>query len=250
MSKEQGNVHPSKLTKDAILEAVCELRFEAQPGIAGFLPGLLFAELKGLFSGIERLPSMDLPPILLQIDPNMQFLATQRLKGDGLTVIVGERVVGVTCSPYMGWAAFKALILRVWTVLAQFDFIGQPNRVALKYVNMLDGHGADLAEMTNVRLQMGSTAVHSQPFQVRTELADGDYTHIITVANPAATQILATGEHREGCIVDVDVLYNTPAAGLLNNGEQQLDELHGRAKDLFFDILSETALKARGPTYG
>jgi uncharacterized protein (TIGR04255 family) len=250
MSKEQGNVHPSKLTKDAILEAVCELRFEAQPGFSGFLPGLLFSELKDLFSGIERMPGMELPPILMQIDPNMQFLATQRLKGDGLAVIVGDRVVGVTCTPYMGWAAYKALILKIWTTLGRFEFIGKLNRVSLKYVNMLDGHGNDLTEVTNVRVQIGTKAITSQPSQVRTELVDGDYTHIITIANPAATQLVATGEHREGCLVDVDVLCNAPAGDLLKNGEHQLDQLHSRAKDLFFDILSETALKARGPTYG
>lgn len=249
MPNEQGNVHPSKLTKDAIVEAVCELRFDAQAGSAGFLPGLLFSQLRGLFNGIEPMPGMGLPPIVLQIDPNMQFLATQKLKGDGFAVIVGERMVGVVCSPYTGWPAFKDLILRVWAVLAQFEFISKPIRASLKYVNLLDGHGTDLVEMTNVRLQIGRSVINKQPCQIRTELVDGNYSRIVTLANPAAVQ-LSGGEQREGCIVDVDVLCNAPATDLLKQGEGLLDELHSMAKDMFFDILSNAALAARGPTYG
>jgi uncharacterized protein (TIGR04255 family) len=248
MPNEQETVRPSKLTKDAIVEAVCELRFDAQPGISGVLPGLLFGELKGLFSAIERMHGLEIPPILLQIDPNMQFLASQRLKGDGMAVIVGDRIVGIVCSPYIGWQAYKALILRVWSVLSKLSYVTKPVRASLKYVNILDD-GTDLSALTRVVLQIGKLAVTDQPTQIRTEFADHEYTRIITIANPAEAQLMS-GEHLRGCVVDVDVLCMSPSADILENGEELLDNLHSQAKDLFFDILSDAALAARGPTYG
>lgn len=250
MSSQRDPQHPSKLAKDAVIEAVCEVRFDAQAGTSGFLPGMLFSQLRGLFSGIERMPTSDIPPILLQMDPNMQYIATQKLKGDGFSVIVGDRVVGIACSPYLGWLAFKELILKVWAVLADCEFVGTPNRTSLKYVNILDGHGSDLRSMTNIRLQIGSLEIRNQPLQVRTEIVANDYNHIITIANPAAAQGATPEERKEGCVVDVDILRNSPDRDLLRNGAEQLDELHKRAKDLFFDVLSENALAARGPTYG
>lgn len=249
MAKPPEAPHPIKLERDAIVEAICEIRFEGKSGVSGILPGMLFAELRGVFTGIEKMPAMDLPPFMVELNPQMRYLATQKLIGDGLAVIVGEHVLGVACSPYLGWAKFKSRILEIWAVLAKLDLIGEPTRVALKYINLLDEQTDDLTDVANINLQIGNLTVKNQPSQIRTEFVDGRFSHIVMIASPAMATPVGEAP-KQGCLVDVDVICNTPHPGILSNGESELDELHQRVKGLFFSIISDTALKARGPIYG
>ncbi|KQX97764.1 hypothetical protein ASD22_11125 [Rhodanobacter sp. Root480] len=244
---EANKLQPLRLEKDTIVEALCEIRFESK-GAASLLPGMLFSAGGGMkFSGIENLNPIQLPSFVLDANPGMRYMPSQKLIGEGYVIVIGEHILTIALNSYKGWSNFKALILEVWSAVAGFNIVEHVTRASLKYVNLIEGKSENIADFSDVHLLIDSQPVDSGSLQIRTEQTRGSFTKIVQLANMATAQKL--GHESTGCLVDIDVIHNVESKDILREGADLLEELHTQVKDAFFAIISESALKDRGPIY-
>lgn len=245
----QSKRHPVRLENDTILEAICEIRFDgSSTGVSTLLPGLLFGAMRESLRSSESLQPIELPSIFTESQPALRFQPTQRLVGEGFVMYTGEHVLGFACNPYLGWLEFKSRVQSMWGKVADFNLVKEVSRISLKYVNMIEFSGSDISEIANFDLLIGGVSHRNNNVMTRTERADDDVTTIIQIVNPANAK---SGEKSfDGCLVDIDVVKVLAAdKSLLTDGGDILEELHLYAKDAFFSILSDSALKERGAVY-
>lgn len=242
--------YPAKLAQDAIVEAACEIRFDSDmSGVSSLLLGVLYQNLVGKDKRIEALPMGQLPQPVLALDPNLQFAPTHRLQVDGQFIAVGDRVLGIGCTPYVGWGNFKKQILGIWDIVAsKAPFISKIKRFSLKYVNiMTEVNQETCSELTHASIRLSEEQERMWPFQVRAEFKSNAYVDVVQLVSDATAR-LPSGE-KSGFLVDIDIICLDPPEALLTSGEANLEEAHARAKSRFFGLLKESVVKARGAIY-
>jgi uncharacterized protein (TIGR04255 family) len=216
------------------------------------LPGLLFAWLRAEYPGIQlrRLPTAEIPAVIAQMDPNLQFAAKVRLESPESTFLwqVGDRVATLNCrKPYAGWPGFKTGILELMQTIEQSGLVPQPQRHSLRYIDLLILDEAPDLSALQLDLRLGMHQVRRLPLHTRLELPDADCLHVIQIATPA--QVRLPEGIQTGSIVDLE----TSATFPLESWEQarsQLDMLHDRSKQLFFEhLLTPQAIEALEPEY-
>jgi uncharacterized protein (TIGR04255 family) len=219
------------------------------PGTASLILGLLFQQLQDPNARVENLPIGNLPQAFFDTDPNLQFAAKHRLIVGDLFISVGERSVGVACTPYPGWQEFKSRVLRVWEVLAKNpQFVGPASRFSLKYVNLLEEVTEQtVAKLTKVSVSVSDNEQPGWPLQLRTEFQNRGYVDVVQVASEA-TALLPSGE-KKGFLIDIDIICLKPPADLLGNAGEALNEAHNHAKNRFFGLLTDETITGRGARY-
>ena len=108
---------PKKLKKDAIAEAICEIRFECEESLS--LPEIVIGRLADFDAWRDfekfRLPVSDIPASIRSQDPNLKKQPVvelrerngSRLAKIGVTILSSHRL-----APYKGWESFKPEIDR------------------------------------------------------------------------------------------------------------------------------------------
>ena len=242
---------PKRLKKEPLIEAIWQAQFES-PSAGDALPGLLYARLRKEYPAIHlyRLPTADIPAVVAQMDPNLRFAANVRLESPEAAFLwqVGDRVVTLNCrKPYAGWMRFKATILELIQTIEESGLVPQPQRHSLRYIDLLALNKTPDLSALQLQMQLGAHAVEKLPLQMRLELPDADCLHVIQIATPAKVQL--PEDIREGSVVDLE----TFAANPPENWEavrNQLDALHDRSKQLFFEhLLTSQAIEALEPEY-
>src|SRR5687767_4391703 len=99
---------PSKITPDAIREALFELRFEHSE-LSEVIIGKIAGNRRWTNFTKIRLPTAEVPEQLRAIDPNLRFLPSIELRGPGGNEVVrvganavSHHIVGA----YIGWDSF------------------------------------------------------------------------------------------------------------------------------------------------
>jgi uncharacterized protein (TIGR04255 family) len=130
---------PKKLKQDAILEAVFEVRF-VQTGVPEIFFGRFVDHQNWRSYKPRKLPFPDLPPQILQIDPNLRFMPIfEAVAPDGQSKItVGNQAAAFhRASPYPGWSVFGAEIDGFIDTLFATTQELTVRRLGLKYINAL-----------------------------------------------------------------------------------------------------------------
>lgn len=240
-----------KLLKNApILMALAEVRFsnEGASTVGAVLPGVLYSDLKDEFPTIEPLPTAQIPSELTTQNPELRYLPTTTLRGEGKVLSVGGCVLALSFGkPYPGWDACEASIKKVWDTAKRSGLIGNIERFSLKYVNLIE---ADLGEnhlaLTTVKLVLGDRAITSEATTVRTEIKDGRFITIMTIVGQAHT---VDQPATTGLIVDLDVVCNGPFAGGWDEIVGLVNEAHAIEKNAFFGLLTKETIDKYGPDY-
>lgn len=236
------NEVPKKLKKDAILEAILELRFETDDeSMAELTYGALARLPEWKAFRIARLPTADIPAQMRQVDPNVRYLPAFELTSpDGRIVVrIGRNMFLYSCrSVYPGWQALKPSLMRVVAHL----FATIPNvkvtRIGMRYVNALrsDAHGVSGVQDLSVKSEVAGTPItNSINLNFRTTPTSG-----IEIMSRIATVDLAEGAPPENTTVLVDIDVSTPAQ--FSTADQQVVErwvvdAHEEEKKNFFKIL-------------
>jgi uncharacterized protein (TIGR04255 family) len=244
---------PVKLGREPIIDVVFELRFKGQTGAGGILPGLLFSRLKGV-EGIDALPASQLPEQIRAADPDLRYVATNRLQWGKYAVMVGQNNIGVGCKlPYAGWREYKPAILEVLSHLVDVALVGQVERCALKYVNMFEGTGSDNAFNTfNVGLRIGSVEIAGNNSQIRVELPIGRFLHAVNIATEAKIKFQSTGVLKTGALLDVDSMalgLDISIGEFVKGASDLLEDLHKANHEVFFGCLTSEGLEKLEPQY-
>ncbi len=245
------NTIPKRLGKDPLIEALWQMQFDS-PNAGDALPGLLYAKLRQQYPSLQlhRLPTAEIPAAVAQFDPNLRLAAKVRLEATDAPFLwqVGDRVVTLNCrKPYVGWRHFKTAILDLIQTIEGSGLLPRPSRHSLRYINLLTLDSPPDISVLQLTLQIGARAIVKLPLQMRVELPDAAYVHVIQIATPARVR-LPEGIH-EGNVVDIET-QNVDAPGSWDEVRYQLEGLHERSKQLFFaQLLTPQAIQALDPEY-
>lgn len=237
---------PAKI-KDAIVEAIVEIRFETKT-----VPEILIGRLADYepWRGYQqrKLPMYEIPAALRQIDPNLRYQTVFELReptGKRCVRIGPEALSCHQFAPYIGWTDLRPQLNEAIDVL--FDR-AEPvllQRLGLRYINALrsDVHGIgsitdlDLTiEVATVPLAGNATlAFSTEPaanMRCTVRIATPDF---VTGAVPENTTVL----------IDVDVFTKTaPGAVTRDVAKDWVRDAHEQEKKNFFRLLKNSTIDA------
>jgi uncharacterized protein (TIGR04255 family) len=235
---------PDRLKKDAIFEALFDVRFTCTD-----LPEVIIGKLAGhnQWKGwnVQRLVFADIPAAVRQQDPTLQYQPLMELRSNsGRLVRIGERSLSChTLAPYPGWTAWQPELATTMEVLySAFENL-QVTRFGLRYINglspehFINGVGELLISVTVADAALvGPLLLHYQHER------DAEHVAVVRVAsrefvtNPQPSNLSA--------IVDVDIF--TPANFVspgVESAKMWLGRAHEFAKEEFFRLIPSDILK-------
>jgi uncharacterized protein (TIGR04255 family) len=235
-------VIPNKLKDDAIVEAVCQLRFSTSE-IGEVVVGRLSDFPEANTYRQERLPASDVPGSLRSADPEFKFQPLLQLSGQGGKLVrIGEQVLSthaVGVSAYPGWSVFKPRLATVFSQL--FDSKMRDVRVenvTLRYINAMTKERHFIAAPNNLRLAVTvADATFSGPvnlnfFETPTK------EHVITTR--IADVHFVQGQLPQGTTAIVDVEVSTRQGFVARNLDDVMawiETAHDLEKAAFFKLL-------------
>ena len=243
---------PKRLKKEPLLEAIWELRFKSIESIpvGEILPGILYQAMQKDYPVFTRLPVPDFPPDLLVQNPDLRYMVKVRLESTTTPFIIqiGPQIVSLNCRrPYAGWGQFKNKILELVSVLKNTNLIGHPERLALRYLDLLQVRERSLLSCLRIKIDLAGDLITDCPLHLRTEQHKNSLLHVLQVTSPSVVQV--TPDKKEtGILVDLDVAYKQPDH-IFENMDKMIETLHDASKQRFFELLTEDALKLMEPEY-
>jgi uncharacterized protein (TIGR04255 family) len=247
---ETGKSVPKRLRKEPLLEAVWEIRFTSdRESVAELLPGLIYKAIGIEFPKIERLPAADLPSAIVQQDAKLRYVPTVRLEGSPYSIQIGEHIVSLSCRlPYTGWGNFEPKIMQLAEILKETSLITRPERFSLKYIDIITLTESPSLKPLRVVVKLGTHELTSNHVQLRTELRENGFLHIVQIVS-SAQAVLSTGEHFEGLLLDIDTICQREPGEFWSDFPPLLDRAHQLNKNLFFHILTDETIDQLEPEY-
>ena len=245
---------PKKLKKEPLIEAVWELRFEPkEESAAEILAGIIYNSLRHEYPKIVRLPAADIPRPIARVDPLLRYAPTIRLESisaSPFAVQIGDRVVSLNNRrPYKGWSEFSKRIHDLVKLLRSTELVQKPTRFSLRYIDLLELDPSPSLASLRVRVEVAERDLSKCPIQLRAEIQDDPFVHILQIASPALVTI-GNAEQHKGTLVDIDTIRNVePSADFWEILDAELDEAHARSNRLFFELLTSEALERLEPIY-
>jgi uncharacterized protein (TIGR04255 family) len=241
---------PVRLKKEPLIEALWEIRFtSSKQSVAELLPGLIFNSLPDKYPNTVRLPTANMPPELVEADPNLRYLPKIRLEGGNHAVQIGEHVISTHVRrPYSGWRNFSAEIHALIDAVRKTDLIDRLERFSLKYVDLIDlGQPHDLSCL-NARVELGGQQIRS-PVHLRAEVQKEGMLHIVQIASSATAVLPEEKAPITGVLLDTDTICNLTEGESWKEVESRLDAAHTKAKALFFSLLTNDTITKLGAEY-
>jgi uncharacterized protein (TIGR04255 family) len=221
-------------------------------GLGEILPGALFQSLRERYPTTVRLPAADIPrPIALQ-NEILRYVPTIRMEAPSDTpfaVQVGGHMVSLNARrPYAGWGEFFSRIQELAHTLKLSGLIQKPERFSLKYVDLIELDPQPSLASLRVSLGLAGHDLRGQPTQLRTEIRNDIFAHIVQIATPADVTI-PPDERRRGTLVDIDTICHVTEE-FWERLDERVGAAHEGSKRLFLDLLTDEALERLGPQYG
>lgn len=233
---------PNKLKEDAIVEAVCEIRFECDE-----LPEIILGRLSDHAAWGDyyknRLPASDIPAPIRAAEPNLKYQPVLELKNeDGTQIIkIGSNVI--TCNiltKYIGWDGFYTLIKQM--VGSLFDALSNVRavRIGLRYINILTKkrHFLDSVSDLNIDISVGDKQLtNSINLNYRSEISTE-----LGIMSRVATSDFAQGNVPKDAVAIIDIDVATPDGFSMDNADpinKWVDNAHKAEKNEFFSLLPE-----------
>lgn len=241
---------PAKLTTIPILEAIFEVRFSpVTEGAGDVLVGLLYSGFPD-YSKVIALPAAAIPREARDRDPNLRYQPSHQLAGEKNRIQIGDRVVSLSeGAPYGGWGTLRSQILTLIAAVKATKLVGGVERYSLKYVNLIEAEVGKQLSRINGKFEVAGAPASEQGFRFRTELVSDGFTSIVEIIPGAVVQIAAPASSKSGILVQVDVVRMSSVEDIWQDAQPRLEELHRKAKTLFFSILTKDTIDSLGPTW-
>ncbi len=247
-----SNKLPKRLRKEPILDAIFECRFNAQLPVPNILPGILFSEFEGEKT-LERLPQSDIPEVIRNNDPNLQYAPLVRIRLQDYSFLVGDRSLVVACNlPYKGWNNFKPTIIKAIGILKKTDVIDKVMRYSIKYIDLIQSNDpVEQVSLANLSLKIGSHELAEESYSARMDIPVDGFINIVQIMS--GVKVATPNKSvREGVIIDIDTIKDTGGISIEQiepELDNRLDNIHRVSKEAFFDCLTEQSLKQLEPEY-
>jgi len=244
---------PAKLNKEPLIDALFELRFNANSNFSELVPGLLFAKLPGELE-LQRLPHAELPKAIRDQDPNLKYASLVKISWGNYIIGLGDRSFTVSCAlPYPGWNDFASAIATVMEAIKSTKMVQSVVRYSLKYTDLIPAETIpEQLSKTTISVKIaGVEGELSGHTTLRTEVFEDGYIHILNIVTSANAK-MASGEKRTGLVIDVDsikILEEINFDEWLSDYQDELNKIHAANKDMFFKCITEDTLESLEPTY-
>jgi uncharacterized protein (TIGR04255 family) len=239
---------PRKITPCPITTVVAELRFQsALPSDAIF--GAIYPSFRDEYPTTDKLPVTDIPSMIRENDPNLEFQPHYHLKSDKYFLQVGPKVFSIVrFGEYLGWAEFGLIVIGAMQKFLNLGVAKTITRTSIRYVNF---YPDDVFNHINATLTIGDIQLRSGETTVRTLIEWDGFTHILIVSNIAENQQVNNGiiTKTKGSILDIDTLLTKCDSDFVKNYRTLLEEMHKAEKSLFFSILKPEFVATLKPEY-
>lgn len=247
---------PTKLDVVPLVDAIFEVRFSNSEPVSTVLPSYLYNNIKGK-KEISTLPIAQIPKEVRKNDPNLMYAPTIRVELDDCFVSIGDSVFAISSKlPYPGWCNFKDIILNVFKIALESNMLTNISRFSVKCINILDNIILENKSVTDNVFELdlnvaGNDVKKSTSFQIRYELSEDSYQHIVQIVSDAKIE-LYNNEIKYGAIVDIDTISNIDNFendNFYDNLDKNLELIHTSNKLMFFKCLTKDTIKSLKPTY-
>lgn len=244
---------PTKLEREPLIDAVFEMRFNANGPASSILPGLIYSGLAGART-MENMPVMSLPKEMRERDENLRYAPLVRIGWGEFWLFVGDNVFSVASKlPYTGWSKLRDAVLESFGLVCRSGLLTSVTRYSTKYVDLISAEsGIKLEDIFSFSLSIGGHEAGFNDFQVRADISDQGLTHIIGLVANASTQLIDQPAPITGAIVDIDSyenLENESPEAFLAALSDRAEVIHSANKKLFFNCLSQKTLEWLEPKY-
>lgn len=247
---------PTRLEKEPIVDAVCEIQLSSSVIFSQVMPGVLFSKLDGEKS-INQQPAAMIPSELRKQDPKLRFAPLTAIEWNGYTLSFSDYSLLIKCIlPYPRWEKYKSVIEKVVNIILDSGIVTSISRLSVKYVDLVEGNTPeDRVSHTSVNLTINDLHLKNQSFQTQMEIIDNkeNVVHIINIAAPAQMQDQDGQIVRTGTLITTDSIklfdHETGIESFRNSFVEFLSYLHVENKKMFFSCLSNKGLDTLGPIY-
>jgi uncharacterized protein (TIGR04255 family) len=241
---------PTKISPDAIQEALLEVRFEHSevPVIA---LGKLASAPIWLNAAQVPLPGASIPEQIRSLDPNMRFLPAAELKISPSEIVrLGFNVLSHhNVGKYLGWNDLRPRFLESLSALFGALPSTKAVRLGLRYINVLRraDHLLDSIYDLNLELRIAGSAPPANLQFVYQPFMEGEDTE--------GTVRVVTPNFVEGdigpsavALIDIDIYSRgTQTFGSVDEVAEWVDRAHASEKKAFFSLLrADTILRLEG----
>jgi uncharacterized protein (TIGR04255 family) len=242
---------PVRLKKEPLIEAVWEIRFASEKkAVADLLPGLIYKAIPDRYPNTVRLPIADIPAPIVEKDPNLHYIPKIKLEGANQAVQIGEHVLSLSCRrPYSGWREFSSDIRSLISVGRDTGLIDHLERFSLKYIDLIELDPQPDLTRLNMEIKLSGIAISKEPVQIRTEIVEGEFIHIIQVLSPAEASLPGDKTKLKGVLLDIDTICVIKPNGSWDEIETRLDAVHESSKRHFFTLLTAETIESLEPEY-
>lgn len=237
---------PRKLKKDAIVEAICEVRFEC-----GEVPELVVGRLADIRPWKEfskrRLPASDIPAPIREQEARFKYQPTLELLNvkDSRVVKVGSHVLSYhVLKPYCGWGKFQPEIKQMYKLIFNLFDNFMATRFGFRYVNALtkQDHLISNIEGLNASVVVAGKKMGA-PLNLNYNVKHSDeHEVLIRISSPEFLQGPAPEEVTT--LIDVDVFtpseFNTTD---VKHAIKWTKSAHEYEKQEFFRLIPKNILK-------
>jgi uncharacterized protein (TIGR04255 family) len=236
---------PVHIESCPIVDALVELRFEANVN-SNAVFGLIYGALMKLYPGnVVNLPIMQLPEAVRMSDPTLKFKPLYRIDNKNVLIQIGTDVISISSPlPYIGWEAFKKHVIEIINLIHKDNIIKRVVRFGHRYVNFF---ASDLLDKITMSFQM-TDGYAIQNLIITTQVKDTDFNNTVQFSNNAVLNI-GTPNRKDGSIIDIDTFRDYSDEYFLKNIETEIEKAHQCEKTLFFSLLKPAFIDSLNPQY-
>lgn len=237
---------PTKLSRDAILEALLEIRFETKQ-VGEVLVGRLASAAPFDGYSVSRLPIASFPVEVRDADANLRFQPTLQLASPapGELIKIGPHVISLhVVAPYPGWDALSERLRLLIATL--FEAVRDINvsRLGLRYINAITpSHEVDHISDLQFSIELAGKQINSEMVFSHRFKVDNEIHGTISLATPS----FVNGPNLPTeCAAFVDIDMFTPRALGKTDPDTVLswvERAHDAEKAAFFGLLSEAQIE-------
>jgi uncharacterized protein (TIGR04255 family) len=231
---------PRKLKKDAVAEALLEVRFDSTELGELVIGKLASHEMWKSFPGI-RLPLADIPAPIRQADLNLAYQPVLERRNPDTTRIVkiGDRVLSYhALPPYPGWDALEPELHQVMEFVFTAVEGFAAKRFGFRYINVLTPeHSVHGAKALNFNVAVAGAPLDA-PLNLNYLRIRREQHH--TIVRIASKEFVQNPAVNLSALVDIDVF--TPAGFSstdMNQAKEWLSDAHEFLREEFFGLLTE-----------
>lgn len=230
---------PRKLKNDSIVEALFEIRFDAQV-LDEITIGKLCDNPAWNTYSQSRTGISDIPTHIRQADPSLKYQPLVELNSPekNFKIRISGNVLSIhRYSPYIGWDSFEEYLNSAIDYLFTHCKISSVVRLGLRYINLLQSseHNVNSLHDLHMSLHIAEQVIEDDINLAFTKCID-DSTQILTrIATPAFISNNSAPQDTI-CIIDVDVNLTECEKYSSSDAKSWLTNAHNEEKSMFFSF--------------